>query len=67
MPVGITTSTASPLALPIKARAIGEFIDIFPLCALASGSPTIRHTWMDVTKGSNLRYELVQMPDGTNV
>jgi len=22
---------------------------------------------MDVTKGSNLRYELVQMPDGTNV
>lgn len=44
-PVGTTTSTASPLALPIKARAIGEFTDIFPLFALASGSPTIRHTF----------------------
>jgi hypothetical protein len=32
------------LALPISARAIGEFTDIFPLCALASGSPTIRHS-----------------------
>jgi hypothetical protein len=33
------------LAFPIKARAIGEFTDIFPLFALASGSPTIRHTF----------------------
>src|SRR5262249_25201471 len=60
------TSSESPVALPISARAIGEFTDIFPLCALASGPPTIRHTlFSSVSSSINLTVapNLIVWPD----
>src|SRR5712671_3472925 len=43
-PLGVTTSTLAPLALPMSARASGEVIEILPFLASASGSPTSCHT-----------------------
>ena len=44
VPTVVSTSTVSPLVLPISARAIGDVTEMFPLWASASGSPTICHT-----------------------
>src|SRR4029077_804881 len=51
-PPGVSTSMASSLVFPINARAIGEVTEIFPLCASASGSPTICHTFFPPVSSS---------------
>ena len=40
-PPGTCTSTMSPNSLPMRARAIGELMEIMPCAMLASKSPTI--------------------------
>src|SRR6185295_16196356 len=39
--LGVVTSAFSPLALPIRARAMGELMEILPALRSASSSPTI--------------------------
>lgn len=41
VPLGVVTSQESPFSLPIRARAMGEEMEIFPSLRFASRSPTI--------------------------